>query len=108
MDQLEELIRAYPMHPFALIHMGRLQPNEARRLIETHPNIYFLTSHANTIAVNKSAQPWTDMFDGERLSPAWRELVVRCPKRFILAFDNVFAEHWGDFYLDKLLSGARH
>ena len=102
MAQLEELLRQYPNHPFPLIHMGQLRAGEAERLIETFPNIYFLTSHANPLTVRKSSQPWVNTFDGDRLTSAWTALITQHPDRFILAFDNVFAEHWGPYYLDQV------
>lgn len=102
MEGLTGLLEAHPAHPFLLVHMGQLSADEAAHLISAYPNIYFLTSHANTVATRKSSQPWTDMFDGERLAPKWRTLVVRHADRFVMAFDNVFAEHWGEFYLDQI------
>ena len=64
MHQLDELTRTHTMQPFALIYIGQPQPKDARSLIKAYPNIYFLTSHANTVAIHKSAQPWINMFDG--------------------------------------------
>lgn len=90
-------------HPVALTHMGQLEAKESRQLIEAHKNIYFITSHANPIVVENSRQPWIDMFhhDRQRLTDKWRALVVQYPGRFILAFDNVWPEHWGDFYINQ-------
>jgi predicted TIM-barrel fold metal-dependent hydrolase len=98
MAPLEALLRKHRSHPFALIHMGQLEAGEVRRLIEAHPNVYFLTSHANPEAVLSSGQPWTDMFEGDVLAPAWRKLVIDHPRRFVLAFDNVWPRHWSEFY----------
>lgn len=102
MRQLEALLGRHPDHPFALIHMGQLEANEVRRLIEAHANLYFLTSHANPIVVSRSRQPWVNLFDEKTLAPQWKELIVRHPDRFILAFDNVWADHWGSIYLDQI------
>ncbi|MDP6391254.1 MAG: amidohydrolase family protein [Alphaproteobacteria bacterium] len=102
MADLEAMLRAHPDHPFLLIHMAQLDTEEAGRLIEAHPNVYFMTSHSNTLMVSKSAQPWTNLFDGAELAPDWRKLILKHPDRFILAFDNVFAEHWGDYYLEQI------
>jgi len=82
--------------------MGQLNHVAVRQLIEVHGNIYFITSHSNPIAVKKSSQPWINMFDGDRLSADWRQLMTDHPDRFILGFDNVWAEHWGQFYLDQV------
>ena len=102
MADLEGLMRRYPKHPFALIHMGQLEAGEAGRLIAAHPNVHFLTSHANTVSVDASRQPWVNMFTGDQLAPAWKKLIVRHPDRFIMAFDNVWADDWGDFYLEQI------
>ncbi len=102
MDKFEALLRAHPAHPFPLIHMGQLPAKEVRRLIGSHRNVYFMTSHANTISVSQSRQPWVNLFEGEKLAPAWKKLIVRHPDRFILAFDNVWADHWGEYYLSQI------
>jgi len=102
MTKLEALLVQYPEHPFVLIHMGQLDHDGVRRLIEAHPNIYFITSHSNPIAAGESGQPWTNMFDGDYLSADWKQLIVKYPDRFILGFDNVYVEHWGQFYLKQI------
>ena len=60
-----------------------------------------MTSHTNPTAISKSNQPWTPMFQGDGLTPEWKKLVVQNPDRFILAFDNVWPDQWGDFYLQE-------
>lgn len=102
MTKFEALLVQYPEHPFVLIHMGQLDYDGVRRLIEAYPNIYFITAHSNPISVKKSIQLWTNMFDGDRLAADWKQLMVEHPDRFILGFDNVWAEHWGQFYLDQI------
>jgi len=103
MANLKAFLSRHQDHPVALIHMGQLEAKDARRLIEAHGNVHFLTSHANPIVIESSRQPWIDMFhhDRQRLAADWRALVIEHPSRFILAFDNVWPEHWGDFYLDQ-------
>ncbi len=96
---LENFLRRHSGVPIALIHMGQLGVDQVARLIGAHPNVYFLTSHANTIVRERSRQPWVDLFAGRELAPAWRKLMISHPERFILAFDNVWAEHWGDYYV---------
>lgn len=96
---LKEMLNKYPKHPFAMIHMGQLGAGDVRRLIESHSNVYFMTSHTNPAAISKSNQPWSNMFKGEVLAPEWKKLVMKYPDRFILAFDNVWPEHWGGFFL---------
>lgn len=98
---LERVLAAHPEHPFALIHMGQLDAREARRLIEIHRNIHFLTSHASPRVIG-SKQPWINMFSGDELTAEWRDLLARYPDRFIFAIDNVWAEHWHDEYLGEV------
>ncbi len=105
MAKMKALLERHPGHPMALIHMGQIDdPVEARALLEAHRNLHFLTSHSNPITVARSRQPWANLFDGERLKPAWAKVMADHPDRFILAFDNVFPEHWGGFYVAQ----ARH
>jgi len=107
MRDLEAFVRSQRLHPVALIHMGQLPAAAVARLLAAHPNLYFLMSHANPVAVAKSNQPWVNMFADGRLAPDWRALVLREPARFVLAFDNVWAEHWGAFYLDQVAAWRR-
>ncbi|MBI2989335.1 MAG: amidohydrolase family protein [Deltaproteobacteria bacterium] len=105
MEELEQLLEEHPDHPFVLIHMGQLQSDEVRRLIESHNNIYFMTSQATPVTAEER-QPWVNMFDvsGDRLTQEWERLVRDHPDRFILAFDNVYRENWNepDRYLDQI------
>jgi len=108
MSKLEILLVKYPEHPFVLIHMGQLNYASVGRLIEAYDNIYFITSHSTSIeaspirVVNEADDPRTKMFDGDHLSSAWKHLIIRYPDRFILGFDNVWPEHWGQYYLDQI------
>jgi predicted TIM-barrel fold metal-dependent hydrolase len=102
MRQLEGMLRARPRHPFVLIHMGQLGAEAVGRLIATHPNIYFIPAHTTPVTVGRSREPWIEMFTGRRLSPPWRSLFVRHPDRFVLGFDNVWANHWEKFYLPQV------
>jgi len=102
MTKLEALLLQHPEHPFVLIHMGQLDCTSVRQLIEAYPNIYFITSHSNPVVIEESTQPWINMFDGDKLSTDWKQLLIKHPDRFILGFDNVFHKHWGQFYLDQV------
>jgi hypothetical protein len=102
MAELKSLAARHPGQPFALIHMAQLDPGDAAELLAAHPNLVFLTSHANPITTNMSRQPWTDMYLQEELAPEWRALVVRYPDRFVLAFDNVWPEHWSEKYAQQV------
>ena len=102
MSTMESLLRDHPGHPFLLNHVGQLDASAVGRLIGRHPNLHFLTAHVTPLSAKASDQPWTMMFEGKRLAPDWKTLVVRHPERFVLAFDNVFAGHWGKFYLKQV------
>ncbi len=101
MAKLEDMLRANPAHPFALIHMGQLEAKEAGRLIDGHPNIHFITSHA-TPDFARSGYAFTNMFDGQDLAPQWKALMVRHKDRFVLGFDNVFARNWRNSYVQQV------
>jgi predicted TIM-barrel fold metal-dependent hydrolase len=102
MAELKSLVSQHPQQPFALIHMAQLDAGEAADLLAAHPNVVFLTSHANTLAVNESRQPWTNMFADRELAPEWKALVLRHPDRFVLALDNVWPEHWSERYVQQV------
>lgn len=102
MSTFKQMLDQYPEHPFILTHMGQLSRNSCLQLIRDHKNVYFHTGWSNPAAVESSKQPWTNVFEGEHLSPEWKDLFVRYPKRFIFALDNVFADHWSDFYQKQM------
>ncbi len=108
MKKFEALLIRYRKHPFILMHMGQLDHPDVRTLIEVHENIYFITAHSTSIeaspiaVVKESEDPRTNMFDGDHLSESWKQLMVNYPDRFILGFDNVWPEHWGQYYLDQI------
>ncbi|MCF8179080.1 MAG: amidohydrolase [Sulfuritalea sp.] len=102
MKEFEATLRAHPTHPFVLIHMGQLDAAEARRLIAAHGNVNFLMSHSNPVTrAENPGQPWANLFAGDQLSREWLEVILANPERFMLAFDNVWPEHWGRLYLDQ-------
>ena len=102
MKSLRNMLDEHSEQAFVLTHMGQLQPNQCRRLIENHKNIYFHTGWTNPVAVRSSNQPWINLFRGKNLTPEWRDLFIQYPKRFIFALDNVFTEHWTDLYLKQM------
>lgn len=102
MAGFEAMLDAHPHHPFVLIHMGQLDSGEIARLIAAHANIFFIAAHTNPVTVKRSREPWTDMFTGEQLAPPWRALILAHPDRFILGFDNVWANHWEKLYLPQV------
>ncbi len=100
MKKMEAMLDQHPDHLFALIHMGQLKAKEVTRLLAAHKNLYFLMSSANPIHTTHSKHPWIDMFDGSTaLAPRWRALMTEYPERFVLAFDNVWVDHWGTRYV---------
>ena len=102
MAELKSLLSQYPQHPFALIHMAQLDASDAADLLAAHPNLVFLTSHANALVTIESRQPWTNMFSDEELAPEWKPLILRHPDRFVLALDNVWPEHWSGKYVQQV------
>jgi len=102
MREFEAMLRAHPRHPFLLIHMGQLGPDEVERLIAAHPNVHFITAHTTPVTLSRTREPWIAMFDGRRLAAPWRALIERHPDRFVLGFDNVWASHWEELYLPQV------
>jgi predicted TIM-barrel fold metal-dependent hydrolase len=102
MGGFEALLREHPTLPFLLNHMGQLQPPEAARLIKAHANFHLLTAHTTSVITRESREPWTRMFEGDHLSPAWKELMLAHPDRFVFALDNVWYQHWDAFYLEQV------
>ena len=102
MRAFKQMLNQNPEHPFILARMGQLNSNRCLRLIGNHKNVHFHTGWSNPAAVESSQQPWINIFKGDRLAPAWKELFVQYPDRFIFALDNVFTEHWSDFYLKQM------
>jgi predicted TIM-barrel fold metal-dependent hydrolase len=104
MRELEGMLAAHPDEPFVLTHMGQLHSAEVQRLIEAHPNIFFLTSRSDLLIIGQAGgkrQPWVNMFRGNSLADDWKRLMVRYPERFALAFDNVWPEFWSDMYVER-------
>lgn len=102
MTGFETLLRDHPGLPILLNHMGQLQAPEAERLIKAHANFHMLTAHTTHVIARESREPWTQMFDGDHLKPAWKELMQAHPDRFIFALDNVWYRHWDAFYLEQV------
>jgi len=94
MSGLESFLNANPDVNFPINHMGQLPAAEVRRLIEAHPNIYFMPAHSNPLSVFHSDQPWVNMFSGFVLKPERKALFIAHPDRFIFAMDNVTPRHW--------------
>ena len=102
MAQFEEMLSANPSHPFVLIHLAQLDAREAARLLKTHSNLYFIPAHVNPITAARTREPWGNIFEGESLAPAWRDLMATHPDRFVLGFDNVWANHWEELYIPQV------
>lgn len=102
MSGFETLLSEHPGLPILLNHMGQLQPAEVERLIRAHPNFYLLTAHTTTAITRASREPWTQMFDGDHLKPAWKALILAYPDRFVFAMDNVWSTQWNRYYLGQI------
>jgi len=103
MKKFEAFLSANQDIPIGMIHMGQLKVKDAKRLLPMYPNLFFITSHCNPVTTKSSKLPWTRMFKGEQLTPAWEDLVLRFPDRFVLAFDNVFHFHWKGTFIPQVL-----
>lgn len=111
MGKFEEMLSKNTDHPFVLTHIGQLNADEVKRLIENHSNIYFITSHANPIYLSgndgfNAKFPWVNMFnnnaDGYELEEEWKNLIIQYPEKFIFGIDIVTASQWSDFYIDQV------
>ena len=102
MQGMKTLLAENPQHPIVLNHLGQLRASELAPLLEEYSNLHVLTAHTNPVIINHSNQPWSNMFDGKTLSPEWKALVLRHPKQFVFALDNVWARHWREFYLEQM------
>ena len=101
MRAFKQMLNQHPEQPFILTHMGQLSRNRCLRLIKSHKNVYFQTGWTNPVAVESSNQPWTNVFEGNHLAPEWKVLFIQYPQRFIFALDNIFTEHWSDFFIES-------
>jgi predicted TIM-barrel fold metal-dependent hydrolase len=88
--------------PIVLMHVGQLQPDEVGKLLGEQPNLYLNVAHTDRFTINRSSEPWTNLFQGDSIKPAWQALMKQYPDRFIFALDNVWAEHWESFYPNKV------
>jgi len=102
LSKFESLLKEYPDHPFVLNRLGELQAPEIKRLIANHGNVFFITAQCNPIAVKNTREPLVNIFKGNKLAPEWKELIVTHPDRFVLGFDNVWARHWKNMYVQQV------
>jgi predicted TIM-barrel fold metal-dependent hydrolase len=102
MHELEKFVDTNPSHPFILTHMGQLDANEVRPLLDRHSNLYFMVAHTNPVLTSVSNQPWMDMFSGVTLKDEWKQLMIEYQDRFIFALDNVWQRHWQEYYLPQI------
>lgn len=98
LSELRGVLRALAPLPVGLTHVAQLNADQARQLLHAHPNLFLMLSHANSLINDSSKQPWTNVVQSGALDPAWKALMQEYPGQFVLAFDNVFPEHWSDLY----------
>ncbi len=99
---MKQLLKVNPEHPIVLNHLGQLRVAELAPLLQQYPNLHVLTAHTTPVIIRNSRQPWTNMFDGKRLTPEWKALVIQYSKQFMFALDNVWSRHWRDFYPEQM------
>ena len=102
MQQFIALLERNRDVPIVLMHVGQLQATEAGALLGQHSNLYLNVAHTDRFTINRSSEPWTDLFQGDSIKPAWQALMNQYPDHFIFALDNVWAEHWESFYPNKV------
>ncbi len=114
MAQLEQFLADHPNLPVMMIHMAQLDAPEAERLIQAHPNIYFLTSTVKFLSSDPAKSihtqggfPWTPMFKNGELMDEWRELFIRYPDRFVYATDNTLLTVWRSTYVEVIHTWQR-
>lgn len=98
MKSMQTLLSENEPYPIVLNHMGQLGIEDVDALLRQHSNIYFLLAHTNPYIINRSNEPWINIFHGKVLDRGWRRLIITHPKHFIFALDNVWRRHWTDFY----------
>lgn len=102
MQGMKKLLMDNPNHAIVLNHLGQLSASELAPILQQYPNLHVLTAHANPVIIQDSNQPWSNMFDGKRLSSEWRKLVIQHPNQFVFALDNVWSRHWQEFYPEQM------
>ena len=98
MEELEYILYHNRDISFPLMHMGQLGIDQVLRLIKENENIYFMLSRSHTIQINTTNQPWTNLFNGDKIKPEWRDLLIQFPHRFIFAVDAVWSKDWSQSY----------
>ena len=98
MKELEYVLYHNKDISFPLMHMGQLSTDQVYRLIKENENIYFMLSRSHTIQIRTTNQPWINLFDGDKIKPEWRDLLIQFPHRFIFAVDAVWSKDWSQSY----------
>jgi hypothetical protein len=95
MKQFENLLAANRDVLFGLIHLGQLDEPEARRLIVTHPNVFFLLSQSTD--PRKASIGMTTIFSAQgALDRNWQALISAHSDRFVLSFDAFSGRMWAE------------
>jgi len=109
MNQLEQFLSDHPQLPVLMMHMAQLDSMDVERLIQTHPNIHFMTGHLKFLSGNPDKEdsseqvlPWTPMFMEGRLLEPWKDLFLRYPERFIYASDAMLVNQWRKRYVKRI------
>lgn len=105
---IEAFRRALRQAPQALVvwahWCGRATPEDARRFLEELPNLYCdLGASSGRRRYAREKNPLAD--EGGRLQPAWRELILAFPDRFLAAVDVVDPSHYDRY--DGWVNGIR-
>lgn len=115
---LKELAQEIAPHPILLMHMIQIDYDNARDLLEKHPNIHFVLSTNDPItARGKNSRirnnipgqnGWINMFDTDEMprdkstawiyrtnwQSKWKRLVEKNPTKFVWAVESVYRDPW--------------
>lgn len=100
--ELRSVLRSLAPLPVGLTHVAQLDAVQARALLQEHPNLFLLLSHANSLINDGSKQPWTNVVESGVIGAEWVALMQQYPRQFVLALDNVFPEHWSSLYAQQV------
>lgn len=86
MAELSRLLERFPDVPVVWAHGGYTPLFLARRMLERHPNLYYELS-ARTWPQHPRSPDYTLLQDGQRVWPAWLQLIESMPGRFLVGTD---------------------
>lgn len=86
MGELGQLLARFPDVPVIWAHGGYTPLFLARRMLESHPNLYYELS-ARTWPRHPRSPDYTILRDGKTVWPEWLQLIEAMPHRFLVGTD---------------------